>query len=50
LLQGNEQRRREADDGAHLFAQVAEMHLARSLKSNVWDALRPLCGFRETYG
>jgi hypothetical protein len=25
------------------------LQLARSLKSNVCDALRPLCGFRETY-
>lgn len=39
LLQGNGQRRREADDGAHLFAQVAELQLASSLKSNVYDAL-----------
>jgi len=28
---------------------VAELQLPRSLKSNVRDALRPLCGFREAY-
>ena len=32
-----------------LFAQMAELQPPSSLKSNVGDALRSLCGLRETY-